>query len=72
MLLPSSVAHRVFFAGQSRSVVADGGVVVAVVVLVVAVVVLVVVVGEVVVVVVVVDFEVVVDGTKIKWINFMV
>ena len=65
MLLSPSVAHRVFFAGHSRSVVADGGVVVVVVVLVV-------VVGEVVVVVVAVDFAVVVDGTKIKWINFMV
>ena len=64
MLLSPSVAHRVFFAGQSRSVVADGGVVVVVV--------LVVVVGEVVVVVVAVDFVVVVDGTKIKQINFMV
>ena len=61
MLLSPSVAHRVFFAGHSRSVVADGGVVV-----------LVVVVGEVVVVVVAVDFVVVVDGTKIKWINFMI
>ena len=59
MLLSPSVAHRVFFAGQSRSVVADGGVVVVVVVL-----------AE--VVVVAVDFVVVVDGTKIKWINFMV